>query len=266
MDITLAQARANRQQPNVHEGEGAQVGEEQYVRMVGDLKCLIIRAVDIEDITPYLKLIACLIFTESFYASSMSYKVIQTLSTGLYNRLKNPKHSTPVNSGGSSKAYVEYKFYTRTPCLSPADLSKVGGSAARNFSVIGSSNRCGFIEYNFDLAIRYLRSSEIDKVENQYYVSVEENLSNLKCNEIMSKIADVRKQFSQFRLADYLGILNFKHKGRQLGKSQAFPPGWLDASHSGPIESSSEAASSSQNSSPFKKLKKNLSNKIKKRK
>lgn len=233
MSMTLGEARARRAQVNVHEGEGALIGGEEFARMVGSISCTVTFAVELDNRSHFLKLISCLIFTESFYATSLSYKVIQTLATGLYKVLMNPPYATPKGSGGTQKIHVNYKFYTRTPCIRPVDLPKVGGKAIRNFSVVGNAQRCGFIEYNFSLTVHHLRANEVGRIEGDYYKNVEEHLSDLKCKTLMKRIAEIRKDFTQFRLADYLGLLNYSHKGRQLGKIQSFPDGWLESSLAG---------------------------------
>ncbi|QRW41822.1 MAG: ORF3 [Elisy virus] len=233
LSTTLGEAIANQHRIQVHEGEGSLVGDEEYVRLLGTVSCTLTKAVDLSDPNPYLKLISCLIFTESLYSSSVSYKVIQTLSTGLYKQLRDPEKATPGGMKGSSKISVCYKFYTRTPCIRPSDLRLVGGAAVRCFNVIGNADRCGFLEYKFEANYRHLRSNDVGRVEQEYHSCIEDHLSDLKCKEVMERISSIRKQFTQFRLSDYLSILNFSHKGRQLGRHQAFPDGWLTSSLEG---------------------------------
>nr|QRW41827.1 MAG: ORF3 [Stang virus] len=230
LSMTLAEVAERKHDVRVHEGEGARVGEEEYARLVGNVTCHVTRAVELDNPGPYLKLIACLIFTESLYPSSVSYKVIQTFSTGLYQKLKAPNRSTPNSAGGSARISVEFKFYTRTPCIKTQDLRLIGGAATRCFSIIGNSGRCGFIEYQFTAVFRHLRSSEIGSVEKEYYICAENYLSDPKCNSVMERIIAIRKQFNTFRLSDYLGLLKYAHKGKQFGRHQSFPAGWLESS------------------------------------
>ncbi|UUG74121.1 MAG: ORF3 [XiangYun mono-chu-like virus 11] len=216
--------------PVIREGESSQIQEEDFVRLVGTVRCHVTQAVNLSDVRPYLKLIACLIYTETLYPSSISYKVIQAMSSGLFRMLENPSHQTPAGVGKSSSLEVKYRFYTRTPCIPPSDIPKIGGSGCRSFNIMGSSHGTGFMEYRFSAKYYHLKIGEVSTIEDDYYTNVEEYLTDMKCKDVMDKIKAIRKQFNTFELSPYLGLLQYCHSGYQLGTKKTFPDGWLTSS------------------------------------
>lgn len=142
-----------------------------------------------------------------FYESQVSPVVLKFMvSFFISESLRSPHNLSGGNLGWYVKQF-RLRMYTRNPCIKTVLINTIKTKNSRGFSIPGTISTSGFVSYCFNGDVREVYLSDIDKLREEGFISLESEESHLKGKSIAVKILPQVRSMDHFELGG--GASNF---------------------------------------------------------